>query len=135
MGDSFKDRLDAIRSEIPISAKTGDFMALAWGAVYLILGFFLETEIGIFTVIVGVVGMATGSATFVWKSPKVKLIQAVNSFLISILLFLFAIRNIDHNPWLVFTGAIIMVWVSLDKVKEYRNLCQLQQEHSVNERV
>jgi len=130
MNDSFKKGLDSIKAETPVSVKA-DPVFLLYGIIFVVLGFWMidagRTILGLFTIIVGLIGALGGCATFFWKSPKVKLIQAVDSFALAVLLAWFAIQDSD-SLLLNFAMAGFMVWVGFGELKEYRRLKQIEQK-------
>jgi len=84
---------------------------------------------GFMMIVVGAVGVLAGGATFVWKSPKVKLLQAVDDFLMAALFLLFLTQDggdIFGNPLICIGIAAFMVWSGFDALKEYNSLSKLQ---------
>ena len=94
--DSLKQELEEIKAETPIAVKA-DPISLLYGIIFVALGAWLVSlggsALGFIMILVGVVGVIAGIATFVWKSPKVKLIQAIDGFAIALVLFGFAIQG------------------------------------------
>ena len=129
MEDSFQKKLDNIKNEAPTTVKA-DPIALVYGAVFIGLGAWLidlgNDGFGILMIIVGIVGILAGGLTFIWKSPKVKIIQAVDSFLIAIILLAFVAggdgEGIFKNPLLVVALSAFMIWAGYDDLKEYWTL-------------
>jgi ABC-type microcin C transport system permease subunit YejB len=138
MNDSFKEELEKIKAEAPTKVKA-DPGSLLYGIIFVALGGFLfslgATGIGAAMVLVGAVGVIAGLATFVWKSPKVKIIQAIDSFLMAILLAVLAMTgggggDFFDNPLIGFGLAAFMLWAGYDDLKEYRQLSAVEAERS-----
>jgi len=137
MEDSFRREFDEIKAQIPTTVKD-DPQSLLYGGLFVFLGVWLVNlearGLGIVMISVGVIGTLTGVATFVWKSPKVKVIQAINSFLALLLLVPLTTRDrhgaIIGNP-LVFLGlAGLMVWSGIHDISEYSRLRKIENERS-----
>jgi fatty acid desaturase len=133
MDDSFKKGLEAIKAETPVSVKA-DPISLLYGIVFVVLGVWLfgldSVVFGLLAIVVGLIGILGGAATFFWRSPKVKIIQAVDSFAIALLLLVFMIWGSGGDffdsplPSLALGG--FMVWVGFSDLKEYRRLREIQ---------
>lgn len=136
MDDSFKKELDSIKAQTPISVKA-DPMFLVYGIVFIILGvWMIDAGAGVFgraLIVVGLIGVLGGAATFFWKSPKVKLIQAVDSFAIALLLSGLAIQGASRDsPVMNLALSGFMVWVGFSDLKEYRRLRKIEEGRTSN---
>jgi hypothetical protein len=134
MDDSFEKEVKAIKAETPISVKA-DPVSLLYGIVFVVLGGLLlnlgSVGFGLLLIVVGGIGVLAGGATFVWKSPTVKVLQAVDSFLIALLFLGFMKQGGDgvfKNPVIALAIAAFMAWVGFSDLKEYRNLRKLAAE-------
>jgi fatty acid desaturase len=132
MDEAFKKELDAIKAETPISVKADPF-SLLYGIFFVFIGVWLlglgGVVLGLLMIIVGLIGVFAGAATFFWKSPKVKLIQAVDSFAIALLFLGFLMlgeRSFD-SPLIPIALAGFMVWMGFSDLKEYRRLLEIEQ--------
>jgi len=129
MKDSFKKELDAIKAEAPTSVKA-DLGSLLYGGIFIALGVWLldlgVPVFGLLMIIVGGSGVLAGGATFVLKSPKVKVVQAVHSFLMALVLLGFAMRG----DFFLLPLAGFMVWAGYDDLKEYRQLSGAEKERT-----
>lgn len=134
MNDTFKNELDKIKAETPTKIKA-DPGSLLYGIIFIALGGFLfslgAVGLGAVMILVGIIGVVAGAATFVWKSPKVKVIQAVDSFLMAILLVVLALSgggggDFFDNPLIGLGLAAFMLWAGYDDLKEYRQLAAVE---------
>lgn len=139
MNDSYKEGLESIKSEIPTSAKT-DTIDLLYGIIFIALGIFMlyvgGTVLGFLLIVVGLVAVVTVVVSFFWKSPKVKVIQAIYCFLMALLFLVLAMLDLDRNflnsrfVLLAITG--YMAWVGFVHLKEYRKLSDIDRERHNN---
>jgi hypothetical protein len=134
MSDSFKKELDEIRAETPISVKA-DPISLVYGFIFVALGIWLtdlgSEGFGLLMILVGVIGVLAGGATFVWKSPKVKMLQAMDNFLMALLFLAFMTQDGDgifSNPIVCLGIAAYMAWAGFGSIKEYISLSKLEAE-------
>ncbi len=130
-GQHPSDELNAIKSQIPVSVKF-DLVALVYGCVFIGLGVFLinlrQQGMGVAMIVVGALGVLAGLATLFWKSPKVKIIQAVDSLLIAVLLFIFSASGDLDSPIIYVGLGVWMLWQTYDNFREYLMLTNLQKQ-------
>ena len=134
--ESLASTIGSIKAEIPKSAGP-DIFALVFGIVFVVMGVWLVdlggTIFGPLFVIVGGVSVLTGCATIVWKSAKVKLVQAVNSFAMTCFLVGMQIRGgqkqgLFSSP-LLFLGLVAgLGWLIFSYLQDYSRLSKLEQE-------
>lgn len=137
MNDAFKKELDTIKAETPTSVKA-DPGSLLYGIIFIGLGGLLlsfgSTGFGLLMIVVGGIGVVAGAATFFSKSPKVKVIQAIDSFLMALVLLGFALQgeggDFLDNPLIGLGLAAFMVWAGFDDLKEYRQLSAARNERT-----
>jgi hypothetical protein len=132
MSDSLKKELEAIKADTPTSVKA-DPVSLLYGGIFVALGVWLmdlgSEGFGLVMILVGAIGVLAGGATFVWKSPKVKVLQAIDSFLMALLFLGFMTQDggdgIFENPLVCLGVAAFMGWSGFDDLKEYWNLSKI----------
>jgi hypothetical protein len=136
MDDSFKKELDTIKAETPVSVRA-DPASLLYGIIFIVLGVLLlsfgGSALGLLMIVIGAVGVAAGAATFVSKSPKVKIVQAIDSFLMAILLLVLAMQGgggFLGNPLIGIALAGFMVWTGYADMKEYRQLRRAEMDRA-----
>jgi hypothetical protein len=136
MNDSFKKELEDIKAATPTSVKSDPF-SLLYGILFIVMGFVLisvdKKGFGILMILVGGIGVLAGGASFVWKSPKVKLFQAADSFVMALLFLLFLTMDrregIIKSPIVCLGIAAFLAWVGYGNLKEYSTLKKLEEEH------
>lgn len=125
MDDSFKKEIDNIKAETPLKV-SADPISIVYGLIFIGIGYWLTdlgSPFGPFMLIVGVVGAVAGILTFTWNSPKVKIIQAIDSFLVALLFLAFlADDHAFENPIIALAVAAFMVWAGYGDLKEYFKL-------------
>jgi hypothetical protein len=135
MDDSFKKELEAIKAEAPTRVKA-DPVSLFFGIIFVVLGFWMldlgSKGFGWTMILVGGIGILAGGATFVWKSPRVKVFQAIDSFMMALLFLVFMTQDVGggilENPLVCLGIAAFMVWSGLDDLKEYRSLSRVESD-------
>ena len=132
MKDSQKQTLDSA-AVIPCE-ETGFQRAILGGVFFLLMG--IATTycgggwIGILTIVVGVTGVLAGAASKFWKSPRLKLLLAIDTLAMGFLCLGFTIDNFNEDMSgrtlrvgvLLLGGAVVLCWIGFDDLKKYRNL-------------
>jgi hypothetical protein len=139
MNETFKDELESIKAETPTSVKA-DPASLLYGIIFVALGALLlaleNVGFGLLFILVGGIGVAAGVATFVWKSPRVKVLQAVDSFLVALLFLAFMAaggHGILQNPLVCLAIAAFMTWSGFGDLREYRRLKKVDAERAAKQ--
>ena len=135
MSESFQKELDAIKSSAPTSVRA-DPTSLLYGVVFVGLGLWLvdlgDSAMGSAMIVVGALGVVAGGATFVSKSPKVKLLQAADGVLMALLLLGMSAQGggteLMDNPLVGIGFAAFMLWAAYDDFKEYGQLSEALNE-------
>ncbi len=108
----------------------GDFYTLLYGVIFIVLGVVLlqaeEMFFGYIMSILGVVGLIAGAASFVFKSPYVKLLEAADTFMLAVVLVAFGLTGtkmdlfeLDIPPYLLYLAAAFFIWSAYDDIKEF----------------
>jgi hypothetical protein len=108
----------------------GNLYTLLYGVIFIVLGVFLlqaeEMLFGYLMSILGVVGLIAGAASFVFKSPHVKLLEAADTFMLAVVLVAFGLTGtkmdlfeVDIPPYLLYLAAAFFVWSAYDDIREF----------------
>jgi len=142
MNDSLQKELDSVKSETP-TAVGRDFPAIVYGGLFTFLGYWLTdvgaTGFGVAMIALGLFGAATGLATFVSASPKVKVFQAIDNFALAVLFLFFTASgpgggDFLDNPLVNLGLAAFLVWAGADDLKEYGTLSAVEAGQREQER-
>ncbi len=102
------------------------FFTGVFGLGILLSGVFLiihDTVVGCLLIALGIASIIVCIVSFVSKSPKIKLINAIDEFLLALVLFGFAAfgwGNINVSyPWYNYVLAVLMVFLGLWNLYDY----------------
>jgi hypothetical protein len=113
--------------------KANDWFTLLYGFLFSFLGFWIydlgEQGWGVGFIVLGIIGILTGIATFASSSPVVKIFEALDTFALAILIGAAALSgmaedlfDLDLPVWVYLLFSAFLLWSAYDSVKQYMQI-------------